>query len=264
MERRFGVHEPHISPWRRSLCGDLTSAFDFTLKDTEPARLPSTDAYEPPDRDRHDSYVPKPPAKPVLPRQEAGSRHTRPLPYAPLVDGAARTSDGRFTLTFSGGKSAGAFFLVTSANRGDGPWTYTTEAGKELSDTWNSAYSGGSYDLTAHGPNGFLRTFKGPNKQAGCEVTARHLAKSGDIELTLTNAADTDRTLTVSNAYGGAERTHTVRPGAEVVTTVRLRKSERWYDLEVTCEADPGWKRRLAGHVETGEPGVSDPATLTG
>ncbi|TSB17484.1 phosphocholine-specific phospholipase C, partial [Streptomyces benahoarensis] len=37
MERRFGVEEPNISPWRRAICGDLTSAFDFTLQDTAPA-----------------------------------------------------------------------------------------------------------------------------------------------------------------------------------------------------------------------------------
>ena len=29
MEKRFGVEEPNISPWRRAICGDLTSAFDF-------------------------------------------------------------------------------------------------------------------------------------------------------------------------------------------------------------------------------------------
>lgn len=94
MERRFGVHEPNVSPWRRALCGDLTAAFDFGLKDTDPASLPDTDAYEPPDKERHDSYVPKPPANPVLPKQESGSRPTRPLRYAPLVDGAAKVSEG--------------------------------------------------------------------------------------------------------------------------------------------------------------------------
>lgn len=58
MERRFGVHEPNISPWRRAVCGDLTSAFDFSRTDSRPARLPDTDAYEPPDRERHPDYRP--------------------------------------------------------------------------------------------------------------------------------------------------------------------------------------------------------------
>ncbi|WP_055636879.1 phosphocholine-specific phospholipase C, partial [Streptomyces griseoruber] len=72
MERRFGVHEPNISPWRRTVCGDLTSAFDFGRKDTRPVSLPGTDGYEPPDRNRHPDYVPTPPATPLLLRQDRG------------------------------------------------------------------------------------------------------------------------------------------------------------------------------------------------
>ncbi|GHJ25412.1 MULTISPECIES: phosphocholine-specific phospholipase C [Streptomyces] len=263
MERRFGVREPHISPWRRAICGDLTSAFDFSLRDTTPAALPDTDGYRPPDNERHDSYVPKPPATPVLPKQEKDTRPTRPLRYAPLVDGAQQTAEGRFTLTFGGGPHAGACFLVTSANRDDGPWTYTAEAGKTLSDTWNTAYSGGSYDLTAHGPAGFLRTFRGPGRTAGPEVTARHLPDSDGIELTLTNAGKSDCSLQITNAYGGTTETHRIPAGARLVRTVNLRGTEHWYDLTVTCDTDRSWLRRLAGHVETGRPGVSDPATLT-
>ena len=29
IEKRFGVHEINISPWRRAVAGDLTSAFNF-------------------------------------------------------------------------------------------------------------------------------------------------------------------------------------------------------------------------------------------
>ncbi|MFC9932160.1 phosphocholine-specific phospholipase C [Streptomyces sp. NPDC127190] len=261
IERRFGVHEPNISPWRRAICGDLTSAFDFSRKDTRPALLPSTAGYAPPDRDRHPDYVPKPPANPSLPRQERGSRPTRPLKYAPLVDGAADTGAGTFTLTFASGAEAGAAFLVTSGNRTDGPWTYTTEAGKTLSDTWNSAWSGGSYDLAVHGPNGFLRLFKGRNKVAGPEVTARH--SGDDLELTFTNRTSGTVRLKVADGYGGPSCTVSVRSGATVRHTVDLTASRRWYDLTVTSEADPGYLRGFAGHVENGLPGVSDPAIAT-
>ena len=46
MEQRFGVLEPNISPWRRAVCGDLTSAFDFTRADARSfsAALPATAA----------------------------------------------------------------------------------------------------------------------------------------------------------------------------------------------------------------------------
>ncbi|TQK42906.1 phospholipase C [Streptomyces sp. SLBN-118] len=263
MERRFGVSEPNISPWRRAICGDLTSAFDFGLKDTEPAELPDTDGYQPKDNSRHPSYVPKPPAKPALPKQEAGSRPARPLPYAPKVNGASTLSTGRFTLTFSAGASAGAQFLVASGNRTDGPWTYTASAGKQLSATWTTAYSNGVYDLTVYGPNGFLRSFKGPGKTAGPEVTARHVASSGSVELTMTNAGSGTCRLTVTQAYGGTKKTFTVRPGTRVMHTVDLCHSKRWYDLSVVSDTDATFLRRFAGHVENGRPGVSDPAIIT-
>lgn len=263
MERRFGVHEPNISPWRRAISGDLTSAFDFGLENTKPAALPATDGYRPPDKDRHDSYVPKPPANSVLPKQEPGSRPSRPLPYAPLVDGSAAPSTGRYTLTFKSGDKAGACFTVTAGNRTDGPWTYTTEAGKKISDTWNTSYSKGGYDLSVYGPNGFLRTFKGDGKKTGPEVTARHDATAGRLVLTLTNHGSTDCHLTVTNAYGGASETYPVRAGATVKKPLDLRASKRWYDLSVTSDTDKTFLRRFAGHVENGEPGVSDPAIIT-
>ncbi|MFE9764086.1 phosphocholine-specific phospholipase C [Streptomyces sp. NPDC005808] len=261
MERRFGVHEPNISPWRRAISGDLSSAFDFTGKDTKPVALPDTDGYEPPDNDRHPDYVPTPPANPVLPKQERGSRPARPLKYAPVVDGSADVQAGKFTLTFGSGAKAGAAFLVTSGNRTDGPWTYTTEAGKNVADTWNSAYSNGSYDLTVHGPNGFLRTFKGPGKEAGPEVTARHVGDN--VELTLTNNGSGTVNLKVSDGYGGKPKSFKLRSGASVKHTFDLRASKRWYDLTVVSDADASFLRKFAGHVENGRPGVSDPAIVT-
>ncbi|QNS03156.1 phosphocholine-specific phospholipase C [Streptomyces xanthii] len=263
MEQRFGVRETNISPWRRAICGDLTSAFDFSLKVTDPARLPDTSGYLPPDRDRHPSYVPKPPAQGSLPRQEAGSRPSRPLPYAPYVDGAADIATGKYKLTLSGGPSAGAAFQIRSQNRTDGPWTYTAEAGKSISDSWNSYYSKGAYDLTVHGPNGFLRAFKGDNKVAGPEVTARHNGGTGNLELTLTNPTAAAVRLTVTNAYGGAVQTHTVPAGGSLQRTVDLSGTRRWYDLTIVAEGVTGYLRRLAGHVENGTAGVSDPAIAT-
>jgi phospholipase C len=168
---------------------------------------------------------------------------------------------GKFTLTFASGAKAGAAFLVTSGSRTDGPWTYTTEAGKSISDTWNSVYSKGSYDLTVHGPNGFLRVFQGPNKKAGPEVTARHTGD--DIELTFTNRGSGTVVLKLADRYTGTTRSLRVRPGAVVRHTVDLAASRRWYDLTVTSDAEPGYLRRFAGHVENGQPGVSDPAIVT-
>ncbi|WP_326740116.1 phosphocholine-specific phospholipase C [Streptomyces sp. NBC_01022] len=266
MEQRFGVHEPNISPWRRAICGDLTSAFDFSRKGPSDVSLPSTDAYEPPDRLRHPDYVPAPPATGSVPKQEKGARPTRPLRYAPVVDGAADTATGKYRLTFSGGAAAGAQFLVTSANRTDGPWTYTTEAGKSLSDSWNTAYSKGVTDLTVHGPNGFLRTFRADGKAVGPEVTARHDAATGGLQLTFVNGGSATVRLTVRSAvgYGGGVQTFAVRAGATVKHELDLRGSRNWYDITVVSDVDATFLRRFAGHVETGRAGSSDPGLVTG
>jgi phospholipase C len=45
IEQRFGVIETNLTPWRRAICGDLTSAFDFSKSDATVPALPSTTGY---------------------------------------------------------------------------------------------------------------------------------------------------------------------------------------------------------------------------
>ncbi|MEV6107280.1 phosphocholine-specific phospholipase C [Streptomyces sp. NPDC051940] len=259
MEQRFGVHEPNITPWRRAVAGDLTSAFDFSLPDTSVTPLPDTSGYEPPDNDRHPSYLFAQPADPAMPKQEPGSRPARPLAYAPVTDG--RRASGAFTVSFSGGERAGACFYVTSTGRKQNPRSYTAEAGKSISGSWATK---GAYDISAWGPNGSLARFRGGSLAAGPEVTARHDAATGNLTLHLANDGSADRHLTLTNAYGGASQTFTVRGGETVTHVVDLRASARWFDVSVTDEDDAAFLRRFAGHVETGAAGVSDPALITG
>ncbi|MFI2209383.1 phosphocholine-specific phospholipase C [Streptomyces sp. NPDC020141] len=263
MERRFGVHEPNVSPWRRAVCGDLTSAFDFGHPDRRPARLPDTDAYLPPDDQRHPSFRLKPPAHPSPPRQERGARPTRPLPYAPWADAAADPATGGLSLTLSGGLRAGAAFQVRSGNRADGPWTYTTGAGQTVTGVWSDLYSDNAHDLSVHGPNGFLRVFRGPGRTEGPEVTARHTGRGGGLRLTFTHQGPRTVRLVLTDAYGGPRRAFRIEPGATVRHTVDLAHSGHWYDLSVVSDDDSAFLRRFAGHVETGGPGTSDPALRT-
>ncbi|WP_159052234.1 phospholipase domain-containing protein, partial [Streptomyces niveiscabiei] len=187
------------------------------------------------------------------PRQERGHRPTRPLRYAPSVD--AKAGSGALTLTFASGAHAGGAFLVTTP--GVTPRSYTTGAGKKISDT----FTGASYDLTVHGPAGFLRTFKGETAHAGPEVVARHV---GDcVELTFTNTSKDTVELRVTDAYRSRTTTVKLRPHAVLKRTVETGKGHRWYDLTVTSHASSTFLRRFAGHVENGRPGVSDPAIIT-
>jgi phospholipase C len=55
-----------------------------------------------------------------------------------------------------------------------------------------------------------------------------------------------------------------VQPGTTVTQRLDLRSTAHWYDVTARSAEDTGFLRRFAGHVETGLPGVSDPAIATG
>ncbi|CAN0619592.1 Non-hemolytic phospholipase C [Burkholderia multivorans] len=274
IEARFGaqyaIRAGNVSPWRRAVCGDLTSAFDFANPDAGWPRLPDTSGYAPADRDRHPSYVPVPPAVQALPKQEPGLRPARPLPYALFVHGRVDGASGTFRLTFANAGRAGAAFNVHSANRAEGPWTYTVGAGKQLSDTWPAPPSPGIYDLSVHGPNGLLCQFRGAFRSGAAharhhpEARYDHDAANGNVTLRLSNPGAAPMRLTVTNAYHrGDPRVYDLQPGQQVDDWWDLRGSHGWYDLSVTDGTPDGFLRRFAGHVETGRPSASDPLIAT-
>ncbi|MDL5466819.1 phospholipase C, phosphocholine-specific, partial [Enterobacter hormaechei] len=82
IEKRFRVHCPNISAWRRSVCGDLTSAFNFRRPDAGWPSLPDTSGYvAATDRQCGSSPVPTIPTTQSMPKQEPGTRPSRALPY---------------------------------------------------------------------------------------------------------------------------------------------------------------------------------------
>jgi len=267
IERRFAsgrndLIESNITGWRRAICGDLTAAFDFKEPNVRPARLPDTAAYEPPDRDKHPDYVPTPPAAQALPSQEPGLRHARALPYELDAEGTADVAHAAFRIDFTNTGDAGACFQVLSGNSADLPRNYTVEAGKSLFDSWTTTQ--GTYDLSAFGPNGFLRTFRGsvsPAAKTSLRVESRYDRDDDTVILTITNLGKVASRVTVANAYGDDHAiTRLLRPGHSDRQRWHLKKSFGWYDLSVVADTDSGFLRRLAGHLENGRDSVSDPA----
>jgi phospholipase C len=257
LETRFGVAEPHITPWRRAVTGDLTSVFDFAAPDRAfKDALPSTAGRPAAVLKNAALPWPKPPAEPAEPpRQEQGQRPARTLPYA--FDVAAEAGAAGLTLTIANTGRAGAGFTVYPAKDAGGPWCYAVEAGKAVDDVLPIAPEG--YDYALHGPNGFLRGFRGP-AGASPEVTARYDPATERLVLTLANPTAAPMTLKVADAYSRAPaRTHRLAPGAHVDDAWPIAAAAHWYDLSVTSE-DAAFQRRLAGHVETGRPSLSDPA----
>jgi phospholipase C len=272
LEQRFGVAEPNISAWRRAVSGDLTAAFDFANPNTPWPTLPGTTGYTT-QADQQCSALPQPtiPATQGMPLQEKGTRPARALPYLLHADGRVDIANGKFWVDFDNlsGNSAAAVFHAYAANRSDGPWRYTVEAGKTLSDYWSAvAYSQGLYDVELHGPNGFLRRFKGSipavamTNAPNLEVDANYDSITGAITLSLHNSGSAACNVTVSdNAYAlGTPHSYTIAAGSSVQDTWALGPSGNWYDLSVTTAELAGYLRRYAGHIENGQASFSDPA----
>jgi phospholipase C len=247
MEARFGVREPNISPWRRAVCGDLTTAFDFSRSAAAVPALPNTDPDQPKDHDRHPDYRPKPPAKPALPTQEPGLRRARPLPYDLTAD--ARVDSG-LRIDFASHGAAGAHFLVTAAGAA-APWSYTVGPRASLSATIPVT---GDFDVSVHGPNGFFRQIKGSARR-GLDVQTRQ--QDDHVVLVLTNRGGSMVAATVSDGYGH-EQAASYRIPARGQVEHRAGTEHGWYDLSVTTQS-AGYLRRVAGHVETGRTSTSDP-----
>jgi phospholipase C len=247
IEQRFDVTEPNISPWRRSICGDLTSALDFAQSSSSVPGLPSTAAYVPPDDQRHPDYVPVPPTTGSMPTQEPGLRPARPLPYDLAADAAV--AGGTATVKFANRGAAGAVFHVTSVKTA--ARSYTIGAGNKLSDTWPFATG---EDIRVHGPNGFYREFSG----TGPDITA--VAAGGKLTLAVANNSSAAVKLTLTSAYDRSSTSCTVPAGATVPVRVPTAAGTRWYDVKVTSDTDSSYLRAFAGHLETGQPDVSDPA----
>jgi len=251
MEKRFGVKEPNITRWRRAVCGDLTSAFDFSRTPAPAPTLPSTDAFAPPDRIRHSSPVIDPPAQQRVPKQEPGTRPSRALGYRLRVDLSVSDHGLAFDLTNHG--SLGAQLQARSNDVKGAPFSYTIGAGKALHSVLATT---GAYDVSFHGPNGFFRRFAGNTRQPLLEVRGRR--HDGALVITLHNRSDQKVKVKVANAYG-AERSVKVHRGARREMTIPVAATHGWYDVLVTLPDQPHFKRALAGRLENGRARTTDP-----
>ncbi|MFC6882489.1 MULTISPECIES: phosphocholine-specific phospholipase C [Actinomadura] len=253
LEERFGVHEPNISAWRRSICGDLTSALDFGGRaDTRPVSFEVPKPIASAGRPYH---VDLPQA---MPRQEPGTRRARPLPYRFLVNEDPRRGDGtdRLRLTLRNRGEAGAWFYVYDRNEpSSAPRRYAVSANDSLGDHWDR--KGGGHHLAVYGPNGSLAEFKGGSDGLRAEVAEKGRDR---IRVTVRNAGTAVREVEAWDAYAkGGRRTRRLRPGASAEFTFGVRPASGWYDISVAERGSGAFLRRYAGHLEDGRPSQSDP-----
>jgi phospholipase C len=255
----------NISAWRRSICGDLTSCFDFTAPDATTPSLPVMPghAVAPGDPDDPEAGL-KPATPPPLtaqpaPQQDSGTRNARPIPYQPTVTTSLSADLKTLTTTFvNQGASAVHLKAYRADGQTDGPWGYDVGAGQRVSDTWRiQAYGGGKYNVAVHGPNRFLWQFAGNNAGALAEVTGSYTA-TGRLLLTMVNTGTADLTLVVTaNHYrSDGPWSYPIKAGASITTeSWDLASFGGWYDLSATVTGDPAFLRRFTGHYENGQPG---------
>jgi phospholipase C len=265
IEKRFGVSEPNISPWRRAVVGDLTSLFDFQNPNDTSVQLPNTDGFLPSVNELSGGDVPTyhPTLSGVIvgvPPQESGLRPARALPYELDVRAAVDVSSHTVALTFINTGTATAVFHVRSANPSDPVRYYTVEPDKQLTGSWTGV---SSYDLSVYGPNGFARYFKGTvsSSAANLNVASQYVKLGNGIyDLKVTNVGTGQAEVTVLDAYTGNSSQNFIDPQQTFESRSVLNQTYGWYDWIITVNGDPTFEYRLAGHVETRKDSVSDPA----
>jgi phospholipase C len=252
LETWTGVTEPNISAWRRMVCGDMTSAFDFAHPDYTFPTLPTVSPIDCPS-----GVTPSLPTPQTFPVQENGVSQARLLPYQLNANSDTDCGGGHFLIMLTNaGTAAGHAALYPNAFRTDGPWQFDVIPGATVTNSADvSQFAGGRYDLTCYGPNGFQRRFAG-NFTNACnqiEATSRLDPAAASIAITMRNSSGSSVGFTITaNAYqAGGPWNYPVSAASSVTATFDVGAYNGWYDLSVTAASDATFLRRLAGHIET-------------
>ena len=266
LERWTGVAEPNISPWRRAICGDLLSCFDFTAGDHAFPVLPDPMAAAE-DADRLCGTLPAPDAPPASEtplEQEPGQRPLRVQPYVLecwLTADRSGFAEGVRVYWSNRGTRAAALRIGAASGRSDGPWFQQAEPGGEDSDFFHlSRFEGGRYDLEIHGPNQFFRRFRGAGGRPEPTVRLRTLGLGMPVILIFRNPSPSAMTLGIVQRNGESEEssrwTVVLAPGGTASSEVPA--ADDWYDVRVTLDGNSDFLQEMAGHIE-GAPGRTRP-----
>ncbi|MFJ4847080.1 MULTISPECIES: phosphocholine-specific phospholipase C [unclassified Streptomyces] len=259
LERVTGVREPNISEWRRTVCGDLTSAFDFTKPDYSIPALPDTVALMAKADAGNSLPGVKIPTAQSMPAQEEGERPHRPLPYLPWADVTVDRATGKVTCTLTNDGTVGYHFTVLpniALPRVGTPFTVQPHSSRTY--VWDAAATDGRYDFSVHGADGFVRRFAGTVVRDGQDDVAAPLVGAAlrraddpghtTVELELRNDGGSDVAFTVTpNDFDGEEEIVWVRAGHQ--DTVKWRTDDGRYDVTVTAGTGTRFVQRYAGTV---------------
>ena len=263
VEQWTGVQCANISAWRRTVCGDLLSAFNFSASPASfPTTLPATAPLVAAANSEESLPAAKAPSgNTTLPGQESGDRPAVALGYVFNTTSWTDTSTGRIWFkTVNAGTLGGGFTAYTVNDRTYAAWTYTCPVSGSISDYFSAqTYGAGKYDIDLHGPDGYLRGFQG-NVDTWTNSALAHpeasVTDNGDgatLTLALSNAGSVAAVFTVGAnvaylASGGSAQTVNVAAGGSAQVTLTATSAGR-YDITVTANVGDGFARRFAGRL---------------
>jgi phospholipase C len=288
--RRAGkeIRETNISSWRRTVCGDLTSAFRpfaksqttlaFPPKDqfleqihrAQFARMPS--GYRKLTAEDAEAFAQNRHNVDWMPRQEPGVRPSAALPYELVANGALSPDKTRLEITLEAGnrlfgrRAAGApFHVYTPGKYRDRvdlrTRAYAVTAGGRLTDAWDlEGFENHVYHLCVCGPNGFFRELAGDAADPEIVIESEYLP-SADIRIRATNRSAQSLALLIKDETSG-KRAISMKLASGEDDSAELRSSGNhgWYGFSVTLQHGSAFLRRFAGRVENGKDSYSDPA----
>lgn len=255
------VRETNISDWRRTVCGDLTSAFrpykgekydlpPFLDKDTYIERIHKA------------SFKKRPQPAGLLKAedaahfsvaafQERGTRPSCPLPYDVEASIALGSGKANVRMT-SHSTKAGCPFNVYTYGPEMSARAYAVKPGGSLEDALPIS---GAYHVRIDGPNGFVREAQ---SEAEPLFAAQCLREGNDIVVTVNNRSGKSIQIALrDDSYGAPERKISLAAGASKDVKISTDPGQGWYDVVVTNGAS---EFRFAGRLETGKWSISDPA----
>ena len=291
-EKKFGktVREENISAWRRTISGDLTSAFrpydpkepalDFLHRDKFVVSIEKAQFREIPSNYRKltaeqiEQINRAPERSGLVAHQEEGIRPACAIPYELYADGNLSDDGAHYELHLSasnqvhGAKSAGAPFNVYLRNMKDEAGmvsaTYAVKPGDTLTRQIPvSIFADSAYSIEVLGPNGFYRSFAGGSAALPLVVRTSYERQAtgltGNVQVLLHNKSKETMNVAIKDsAYKSEPVNKKIAPGQETSVVLNLKRNHGWYDFTVQADGSKQ-QARYAGRVETGMPGFSDP-----
>ncbi|TZF82522.1 phospholipase C, phosphocholine-specific [Pedobacter sp. BS3] len=292
-KKKFGknIHLDNISEWRRTICGNLTSAFTpfsekteklpFLNRNTHVERIYNAQFKKEPSgyvklsKADLKTAIENPSALAFMPKQEPGMRSSCALPYELYAEATLSNDKKNIEIRLTAGnqvfgkRAAGAPFTVvapgkytdTDSSEIARNWWFAVKPGDTVTYSWPlNAFENGQYHLRVYGPNGFYREYQGSAKDPQLVLNCRYEQEknksglTGNIQLTAVGGgADVEIT---DHGYKHNNLKKTIKAGESLV--LNLDKSFGWYDFSVRIQGT-NVEKRYAGRVETGKTSHTDP-----